>query len=220
MSEQQLNTHQASINIHRGAPLAACSPKATMCRHSALLRFRVYKQEPKWYHLPDLQSSKLSCYTLTQATKNSGRSGRAIYLLFVGTDCFLLGFHNLLRILGMMSSVGSMGNATGQLHSDNGGWFLPAQMNWELCASVSYLQAGVGLWMADAVKSPWLRRGVNRFPLEFRGQTIGPGKLEYSHGNRTLSSTTRYIQWKRLNKSTANKCRLLFKFLLYNQDRQ
>lgn len=132
----------------------------------------------------------------------------------------LLGFHNLLRILGMMSSVWSMGNATGQLHSDNGGWFLPAQMNWEPCVSVSYLQAGVGPWMAEVVKSPWLRRGVYRFPLEFRGHTIAPGKLEYSHGNRTLSSTTRYMQWKRLNKSTANKCRLLFKFLSYNWDRQ
>lgn len=187
-----------------------------MCRHSALLRFQVYKQDPKWYHLPDLQSSKLSCYTLTQATKNSGHSGRAIYLLFVGIDCFLLGFHNLLRILGMTSSVWSMGNSTSQLHSDNGGWFFPAQMNWEPCVSVSYLQAGAGPWMAEVVKSPWLRRGVKRFPLDVWGHTIAPRKLEHSHGNRTLSSTTRYMQWKRLNKSTTNKCRLLFKFLLYN----
>lgn len=70
-----------------------------MCRHSALPRFQVYKQDPKWYHVPDLLISKPSCYTLTQATKNSGHSGRAIYLLVVGIDCFLLGFHNLLRIL-------------------------------------------------------------------------------------------------------------------------
>lgn len=40
--------------------------------------------------------------------------------------------------------------------------------------------------MAEVVESPWLRRGVNRFPLDIKGHTIGPRKLEYSHGDGTL----------------------------------
>lgn len=116
---------------------------------------------------------------------------------------FLLGFHNLLSILGMMSSVWSMGSSTSQLHSDNNGSLFSAQINWEPRVSVSYLQAGVGPWMVE-VESPWLRGGVNRFPLEVWGHTVAPRKLEYSHGNRTLFST-RYMKGRKLNKSTSNK---------------
>lgn len=61
-----------------------------MCRHSTLPRFQIYKEDTKWYHLLDLLGSKPSYYTLTQATKNSGHSGRAIYLSFVGIDCCYL----------------------------------------------------------------------------------------------------------------------------------
>lgn len=82
--------------------------------------------------------------------------------------------------------------------------------------SVLYLQAGVGPWMAEVVESPWLRGGVNRFPPEVWGHTIAPRKLEYSHGNRTLFSTTGCIQGRRLNKSASNKCSLLVRFLLHN----
>lgn len=53
---------------------------------------------------------------------------------------------------------------------------------------MSYLEAGVGSWMAKVVESPWLRGGVNGFPLEFRGHTISPRKLEYAHGDGTLLS--------------------------------
>lgn len=84
-----------------------------------------------------------------------------------------------------------MGSSTGQLHSGNDGSFLSVQMNEEPHVSVSYLQAGVRPWMAEIVESPWLRGGVNWFPLEVRGHAIVPRKLEYSHGNWTLFSRKR-----------------------------
>ena len=51
---------------------------------------------------------------------------------------------------------------------------------------VSYLKASVGTWVAEVVVSPWFRRGVHRYPLEVRGHTVSPRKLEYAHGDWTL----------------------------------
>lgn len=81
VSCQQLNTYQAAIKIHSETLPAECSLKASMCRHSALHTY----EDPIWYHLLD---SLLSCYTFTQATKNSGHTESAIYLVFVAIDCF------------------------------------------------------------------------------------------------------------------------------------
>lgn len=49
-----------------------------------------------------------------------------------------------------------------------------------------YLQAGVGAGVTEVVESPWLRRGVHRFPLEFRRHSVSPGELVYAHGDRTF----------------------------------
>lgn len=59
--------------------------------------------------------------------------------------------------------------------------------------SVSYLQAGVGPWMAEVVESPWFRGSVSRLPLEVRSHTIITRKLVYINGNGTLLSRMRQI---------------------------
>lgn len=76
---------------------------------------------------------------------------------------------------------------------------------------MSYLQVGIRPWVAEVVESPWLRGGVNHFPLDVWGHTIITRKLEYSHGKWTLLSGMRLMQGRRLNKSTSNKCGLLVK---------
>lgn len=57
-----------------------------------------------------------------------------------------------------------------------------------VCNCVSYLEAGVGPWMAEVVESPRLGGGVHRFPLELWSHTISARKLENSHGDGTLFS--------------------------------
>lgn len=77
--------------------------------------------------------------------------------------------------------------------------------------SESYLEACVGHRMAEVVESPWLRGGVNRFPLDIKGHTISPRKLEYSHGDGTLLPGNREkciegcLKWK-IWKKGINKC--------------
>lgn len=74
------------------------------------------------------------------------------------------------------------------MNSDNDGSFFSGQINSKPRVSVSYLQVGVRPWMAEVVESPWLRGGVNQFPLDVWGHTIIPRKLEYSHRKWTLLS--------------------------------
>lgn len=69
-----------------------------------------------------------------------------------------------------------------------------------MCECVSYLQAGVGPWMAEVVESPRLRGGVHRFPLDFRGHTISPGKLEYTHGDGTFLPGLRQREGRMIQK--------------------
>lgn len=159
-----------------------------------------------------------TCWAPSHPITHSQRLLKILDTVAKQSICCLLaltGFHSLLSILGMMSPVWSMGSSTSQLQSDNDGSFFSAQMNWEQRVCMSYLQAGVGPWIAEVVESPWLRCGVNWFPLEVWGHSVAPRKLEYSHGNRTFFSTTRYMQGRRLNKSPSNKCSLLVNFLLY-----
>lgn len=106
--------------------------------------------------------------------------------------------HNLfLSATGMMSPVGSVGSATSQLQAltlhftvrdvtDKSLFHVQVKARAYLCERTPYLQAGVGTGMTEVVESPWFRGGVHRFPLEFRGHTIGPRKLEYTHGDGTL----------------------------------
>lgn len=80
------------------------------------------------------------------------------------------------------------------INSDKVGSFFFGQMNSKPHVSMSYLQVDVRPWMAEVVESPWLRGGVNHFPLDVWGHTIITRKLEYSHGKWTLLSGMRLIQ--------------------------
>lgn len=126
----------------------------------------------------------------------------------------------LLSELGMMSPVWSVGSSTSQLQtvtlhfttSDIKKSLLCSFKAGPVCVSacdcVSYLEAGVGPWMAKVVEPPRLRRGVHRFPLEVRGHTISPRKLEYAHGDRTLLPgyvDKRKEGWFKRKKSTSER---------------